>query len=102
MTIQDDANLAHPWWCDPRQCGRSGPVQCHLSAPHWVIGKNAGDVLISARLSSVIDEPLEVAPVSIELAMRDPVTGNAGKYLLDRGLVPRFYTQIGALMPMVR
>ncbi|GIJ50247.1 hypothetical protein Val02_71330 [Virgisporangium aliadipatigenens] len=94
--------IGHPWWCDPRFCGGSHPLPCHLSAPYRVTGDHAGGVVITAQLSSLIDEPLELAPVSIETVIRDPVTGKAGRYLLEKDVALRFHALLGRLLPMVQ
>jgi hypothetical protein len=90
----------HPPWCDLRYCGGSEPLPCHLSAPHRVTGDRTGGVVITAQLTCLIDEPLESAPVSIELVIRDPVTGKAGRFLLDERVAPRLHTLLGTLAPM--
>ena len=50
----------------------------------------------------MIDEPLAEAPVSIELVIRDPVTGKAGRYLVDDEIAARFQATLGALVPMMK
>ncbi|GIJ51227.1 hypothetical protein Val02_81130 [Virgisporangium aliadipatigenens] len=93
-------DFAHPSWCDPRFCGRSNPVPCHLSAPLRIAENRIGGVVITAQLTCVIDEPLETAPVSIEMVIRDPVTGKAGRYLLDEEVARALHATLGALVPM--
>jgi len=90
----------HPPWCDPRFCGRSHPTACHLSAPRRIGGERPGGIVINMQLSCTIDEPLDVAPVSIELTMRDPVTGKAGRFLLERWTAAPFHESLGELLPM--
>src|SRR5687767_10712451 len=90
----------HPPWCDPRFCGTPNPVRCHMSAPRRISGDYPGGIVITMQLSCVIDEPLELAPVSIELVMRDPVTGKAGRFLLEKGTARQFHGSLGELLPM--
>jgi hypothetical protein len=90
----------HPPWCDPRSCGKSNPVPCHLSAPRRVFGDRPGGIVIAMQLSCVIDEPFPLAPVSIELVMRDPVTRRAGRFLLGKEIAAPFHGSLGRLLPM--
>jgi len=90
----------HPPWCDPRFCGRPNPVPCHTSAPRRIGGNPPGSIVITMQLSCVIDETLHLAPVSIELVMRDPITGRAGRFLLDKGIAEPFHGSLGELLPM--
>jgi hypothetical protein len=93
-------DFAHPDWCDPRYCGRSNPVPCHMSVPRRVSGDRAGGVVITSQLTCQIDEPLGQAPVSIELVLRDPVTGRAGRFLLEKGVALRFRESLDVLLPL--
>ncbi|WP_203902197.1 hypothetical protein [Virgisporangium aliadipatigenens] len=93
-------NFDHPWWCNRRYCGMSNPVPCHMSTPRRISGDRAGGIVITMQLSCVIDEPLELAPVSIELVMRDPVTGKAGRFLLDKEVASPFHASLGELLPI--
>jgi len=91
----------HPPWCDSRYCGTPTPTPCHLSAPYRVSGDRAGGIVITAQLSSLIDEEPTQAPVSIECVIRDPTTGRAGRYLLDREVTLRLHALLGDLSPTV-
>ncbi|GIJ43949.1 hypothetical protein Val02_08350 [Virgisporangium aliadipatigenens] len=93
-------DFAHPGWCDAHFCGQSNPLPCHLSTPRRAGGGRPGDVMITAQLSCLIDEPLGEAPVSIEVVVRDPVTGKAGRFLLDREIAGRFRDSLDELLPM--
>jgi len=93
-------DFAHPSWCDPRYCGQSNPVPCHLSAPRRISGDRAGGLVITAQLTCQIDEPLTEAPVSIELVLRDPITEKAGRFLLEKGIARRFRESLDELLPM--
>jgi hypothetical protein len=92
-------NFAHPSWCDPRYCGRSNPTPCHLSAPRRIGGDPIGSLVITTQLTCQIEESLDQAPVSIELVMRDPVTGKAGRFLLERESAAHFHESLGELLP---
>jgi hypothetical protein len=94
-------DFPHPYWCDPGSCGTPNPVPCHLSAPRRVSEDRPGGLVITGQLSSIIDELPDQAPVSVELVIRDPVTGSRGTYLLDRENTLRLHALLGDLAPTV-